>query len=380
MSAPLPSCAQADEDVPQAYRSFLTNAVSPHFRPTWNNYGSTDFDSIDGYYKPHGAGSTCEGTSIPVNTKVKNAGKWVAGVGANTAAGSEYLGCDSGTRVSHRTSYPKRAGFSRDSQLGVSDWRRGRPWPDQCRREEWILHVPGHALEGCTRDGDLVVRHELRGHDRWDRPRPEQALMPTPHSTGRSSSGIGRTAALLVVALPMLAACSGNAPGTEPDDRQATGGPVAFVDDPHFVQTANVEAIAGQKVVFGATTVRNHGTKPATLTAGTLDGKPVGDGRARVSSVRVVDVTSGGDLVGAAVWPFEDYRERSVPLEGYTLKSGAEAELLFVVDVAKTGQWYWPKTSVHYDSGAVSYQDETQFGFMVCPRGADTCEPPKPAP
>ena len=165
----------------------------------------------------------------------------------------------------------------------------------------------------------------------------------------------------------------------EPDGAASSDGPVTFVGDPGFVQTAGVRAQAGQKVVFGATTVRNHSTEPATLTAGSLDGKPVGDGGARLATVRVVDVTSGGDLVGAALWPFEDYRERSVPLEGYTLEPGAEAELLFVVRVAKTGEWYWPKTSVRYDSGAVSYQDETRFGFMVCPRGADTCEPPRPA-
>jgi hypothetical protein len=143
------------------------------------------------------------------------------------------------------------------------------------------------------------------------------------------------------------------------------------------VQTAGVRANARQKVVFGATTVRNDGDQPATLAGGTLDGTNSRTDGARLSTVRVVDVSAGNaDLVGAAVWPFEDYRRRSVPLEGYTLEPGAEAELLFVVKVGKTGEWYWPTTTVRYDSGSGSYQDQTSFGFMVCPRAADSCEPP----
>jgi hypothetical protein len=143
------------------------------------------------------------------------------------------------------------------------------------------------------------------------------------------------------------------------------------------VQTAGLHANAGEKVVFGATTIRNHGDVPATLTAGALvEGESATEG-ASVSTVRVVDTGAGGDLVGAAQWPFEDYHERSVPLAGYELEPGAEAELLFIVDVARTGQWYWPTTSVQYDSGSGSYRDQANLGFAVCPRHVGECGPPR---
>jgi hypothetical protein len=200
--------------------------------------------------------------------------------------------------------------------------------------------------------------------------------MSVTHSTGRSRPRSGRTAALLVAFLPLLAACTGSDPGLQPGDEPESGGPVAFTADHRVVQNAGMRAHAGQTVVFGAATVRNHGTKPATLTAASLEGTPTGDGAARLATVRVVDVTDGGDLVGAAVWPFEDYGKRSVPLEGYTLKPGDEAELLFIVDVQRTGVRYWPRTSVRYDSEDVSYQDETPLGFVVCPSGVTDCKAP----
>ena len=89
-----------------------------------NNYGTTDFDFIDGHYQPYGSGTTCEGSSIPVNTKVKNPQKWVAGVGSNTGVGSEYIGCDQAPQSDHRTSYPVGSSFTRASssasRIGVA--------------------------------------------------------------------------------------------------------------------------------------------------------------------------------------------------------------------------------------------------------------------
>lgn len=80
-----------------------------------NNYGTSDFDFVDGYYKPYGAGSTCEGSSIPVNTKTKNPTKWVGGVGSNTGTGSEYIGCDQSPQSGNRTNYPVGSVFDRVS-------------------------------------------------------------------------------------------------------------------------------------------------------------------------------------------------------------------------------------------------------------------------
>jgi hypothetical protein len=78
-----------------------------------NNYGRTDFDFVDGYYKPYGNGATCHGTSIPVNTKVRNPVEWVGGVGSSTASGSEFIGCDQSPQSGHRTSYPAGTSFER---------------------------------------------------------------------------------------------------------------------------------------------------------------------------------------------------------------------------------------------------------------------------
>ena len=157
-----------------------------------------------------------------------------------------------------------------------------------------------------------------------------------------------RLVSCLCAATMLLAACSGTGAAFAP----STDGPVTFDADPRTASTAYVHADAGERVVFGATTIRNDGDTAATLTAGSLGGAgTVADGAA-VSTVRVVDLSAGPrDLVGAAVWPFEDYRRRSVPLQGFSLQPGTEAELLFVVTVDRTGQWYWPTTSVRYEAG-----------------------------
>jgi hypothetical protein len=79
-----------------------------------NNFGNSAFEFVDGHYQATwGIGTTCYGTSIPVNTKTKNPVEWVGGVGSNTAAGSEFIGCDQAPQSDHRTSYPVGSGFSR---------------------------------------------------------------------------------------------------------------------------------------------------------------------------------------------------------------------------------------------------------------------------
>lgn len=79
-----------------------------------NNYGTTEFTFVDGHYQPtFGAGTTCEGSSIPVYTKSKRAVNWVGGVGSNRDAGSEFIGCDQSPQSDHRNNYPVGSGFSR---------------------------------------------------------------------------------------------------------------------------------------------------------------------------------------------------------------------------------------------------------------------------
>jgi hypothetical protein len=154
-------------------------------------------------------------------------------------------------------------------------------------------------------------------------------------------------------------------------------GPVEFEGEGPSRSTAGIHADAGDRVVFGATMIRNTGDRTATLTAGDLTGDGSMAGGARIVEVRARDLASGSDLVGAAYWPFEDYEDRSVALNGFRLEAGAEAELLFVVQVEKTGQWYWPETAVRYDSEGQSYQEVLNVGFHICPRDDDVCKTPE---
>lgn len=143
------------------------------------------------------------------------------------------------------------------------------------------------------------------------------------------------------------------------------------------MQTAGFLADAGQSVVFGATYVKNTGTSAATLQSAALLGD-VPSEAAEVAEVRAVDPADhDGELVGAGPWPFEDYAKSSEPLEGYSLVPGAEAELLFIVEVHETGSWHWPRTQLIYETEGDVFEDITTVGFMVCPTdtGGGACYP-----
>lgn len=186
-----------------------------------------------------------------------------------------------------------------------------------------------------------------------------------------------RRAALLVAATVALSACTGEVDdaAVPAESGSRADGPVAFLDDPGFIQTAGMRADAGEEVVFGATEVRNNGPDPVTLEAGELVGD-AGEG-AEVTEVRVMDTTEGSELVGAGPWPFEGYGRRSVPLAGYTLMPGNQVELLFVVSVKETGTWYWPQTVVRYVSNDEAYNAASGIGFVVCPGASRRCGPPE---
>lgn len=81
-----------------------------------NNFGTSDFVFVDGYYKATiwGGSNTCYGSSITVNTKSKRAVEWVQGVGSNRNAGSEFIGCDQSPQSTHRSAYGVGDGFTRN--------------------------------------------------------------------------------------------------------------------------------------------------------------------------------------------------------------------------------------------------------------------------
>jgi hypothetical protein len=168
-----------------------------------------------------------------------------------------------------------------------------------------------------------------------------------------------------------LAGCSTK--GSLPASRQ---GPVSFLADDRFTQAAAVLADEGQQVVFGVLAVTNDGGHSATLDSARLTGPTsrVVDGGARVSQIRVLDVTGGGDLVAAGPWPYEYYERDSVPLDGYELEPGSRAELLFVVDIAESGRWSWPQTELTYRCESATYTIRTNTGFLICPTSAVRCD------
>jgi len=82
-----------------------------------DNYGRTNFEFVDGYYKnTFGSGiGNCTGTSIPVGTKVKNPIEWFGGVSSSTKAGSEYFGCSSQPQKGNRSAYAPGSFHIRDA-------------------------------------------------------------------------------------------------------------------------------------------------------------------------------------------------------------------------------------------------------------------------
>ncbi|WGX95445.1 hypothetical protein [Nocardioides sp. L-11A] len=168
-----------------------------------------------------------------------------------------------------------------------------------------------------------------------------------------------------------LAACSSEK-NALPTSRE---GPVSFLADDDFTQAATMLADKGQRVVFGALSVINEGDHSATLDRAMLTGprSEVSDEGAKVSEVRVLDVTGGQDLVGAGPWPYEYYERDSVPLSGYAIAPDAQAELLFVVDVEESGNWSWPQTQLTYRSQGETYTIRANTGFLICPTTAGHC-------
>lgn len=183
-----------------------------------------------------------------------------------------------------------------------------------------------------------------------------------------------RATSILCVVLLGTIGCT--ADNSEPERQVRTDGTVVFSEDPLIVQTAGIKADAGQRVVFGATAVKNTGPWVAVLEGASLEGDVL-EAQSSVVEVRVLDPEDNeNELVGAAQWPFEDYEELSESLPGYRLESGGEAELLFVVRVERSGDWHWPVTTLSYSIGEDQFEVSSKFGFQVCPTTERQCPPP----
>ncbi len=180
---------------------------------------------------------------------------------------------------------------------------------------------------------------------------------------------LGSSVGALLLLLAVLSGCS------EP---LSADGPIQF-EGAEFDQWAYVLADEGDTVVFGALVVRNEGDKPASLVEARLTGpeKKVFSDGATISEVKVRDVSNGEDLVGAAQWPYEHYADGAVDLDGYELEPDASAELLFIVEIDKSGHWFWPKTELTYSIGDDEWAAKASTGFLICPMDPDReCNPP----
>ena len=168
---------------------------------------------------------------------------------------------------------------------------------------------------------------------------------------------------------PVLSGCSESLP---------TSGPVQF-EGADLDQWSYVRADKGDTVVFGALLVRNDGKKTASLAEARLTGpgEKVYDEGATISEVKVRDVSGGQELVGAAQWPFEHYADDAVDLDGFELKPGGSAELLFIVKVDEEGHWFWPTSELTYSVDGDKWEAKASTGFLICPSDRDReCDEP----
>jgi hypothetical protein len=129
---------------------------------------------------------------------------------------------------------------------------------------------------------------------------------------------------------------------------------------------SGIHVDAPARVVFGAATIRNNG--PATVVLETASLK--GDARAsdaELVEVRALDVSDSHELVGAATWPYDDFHSRSRVVDGFALAPNVEAELLFIVDVYRTGRWSWTVPTVSYAVDGRRGVATSVQRFEICP-------------
>lgn len=181
---------------------------------------------------------------------------------------------------------------------------------------------------------------------------------------------VALTAVVIVAAVSAVAAggtfFSGDAQG--PASFPETDGP----------SIAYVRTDVGQLTVFGGVVLRNSGDQPLRLISVELAGD-VPEEAAEVVELRALDPrTNEGDLVGAARWPFEDYKELSQPLSGYSVLPHNDVELLLIVRPRLAGSWQWPTTEVTYSIRDQTFSDRTESGFMVCAPKHRPCNPTLP--
>lgn len=170
----------------------------------------------------------------------------------------------------------------------------------------------------------------------------------------------------MLAATTLAAACG---------DASPPAGQVSFLGSDDASTTTGYLAASGDTVFFGGAVVENTGDDSATLTDASLLGD-VSSSDAQVTTARVVDpAVRDGSLIGVGRWPHRPLLRASVPIDGYTLLPGAQAEVLVIVKVHRAGNWYWPRTALDYRVAGQLYRTTTPLGSMVCVPPLDRCDP-----
>jgi hypothetical protein len=122
---------------------------------------------------------------------------------------------------------------------------------------------------------------------------------------------------------------------------------LSFVEDHDGSYGVGFDTDAPAKVVFGQTLVHNRSSTPIRLVSATL-AEPRRDGAALVET-RALDLRAHpGDIIGADRWPSAVVQGRTSPVSEDVVQPGADAELLFIVRVERTGNYAWIHPQVSY--------------------------------
>lgn len=165
----------------------------------------------------------------------------------------------------------------------------------------------------------------------------------------------------LVGVLFLLAGCSGE-PSPPPLDLGEASS-----------SSTGLDVEAGTKVAFGLNMAKNMSAEPVVLNDVTLTGSE--DQTARVTDTWAVDF-AGGDLFTIGAWPTDRPLGALQEVDGFQLRPGGTAQIIFVIDVEDEGIWKWEGMTLTYSYQGQSYVGSSAHGLVLCaPVTSADCSP-----
>lgn len=117
--------------------------------------------------------------------------------------------------------------------------------------------------------------------------------------------------------------------------------------DEESTSVSGMRLRVGQEAAFGASVLVNRGDETVTLVSARAEGAEIPPSAAEVTRTLVYDYLKyENGMLGAGLWPEEEYGSLAVPLEGYELAPGEEVSIMLVVKLNRRGRWTWPTTTV----------------------------------